>query len=127
MIDQDIDAQATPYPKFLLRHIKWDFAEPVTDTLEDFLEAVRKYSEGIDQEDPTDELEAELPFQDVLLRVGDFTLRVRGSILTPAKLLMRVHKKIGYELGDHCYFEGLELVNADTPSEVPEYDVLLGS
>lgn len=49
-----------------------------------------------------------------------------GRCFTSGELLMKVHNQLaGKDLGDHCFFEGLERV--ETEDGIPRWRVRLGS
>lgn len=115
------------YPDTLLEDIAWSFDDTTYGSLDEFVHAVSEYqvSLELDRDWKANEIVLDTSIISVLTEEiydsndeeTDFTVEIKaeGSSLTRAELLYKLHNafaeklKTGYSLGDHHFFEGLEL------------------
>lgn len=128
---------STP-PRHLLADIHWSFAAEAPESPAEFLEAARRHALALGAEDPAPQLEAELPFFDLLLEYSYrqptpggapewliAQLRITNPEdcpLTGAELLWDLHTRSAASLsGDpQAYrFGGLELLRSDSLGLAP--------
>lgn len=130
-------------PKKILPDLAWSFHEPLPQTPALLLAALRSYGEDIKVEVNNAELQDRFPLNALDIEYkyaernsgGDWedipvTLRVRRTA-PPSylELLFEIHLAAGEILKDqdHCFFEGLWLLDRQNEKGVPVYELYLGS
>jgi hypothetical protein len=132
-------------PTNLLQDVYWSFAEPVLNSPEELINALREYAAELDVPDASANLLQPLPFGDVRVSYsygyrtdsGDWRgetkeLRVVApppSRLTGAALLWELHVACHATVGaqDRHYFEGFELLSQAGGGAPAAYEIILGS
>ena len=132
-------------PTNLLQDVYWSFAEPVPNSPEALVDALREYAAELEVPDGSAKLLQPLPFADVRVSYsygyrtesGEWRnetkeLRVVApprSRLTGAALLWELHVACHATVGaeDHHYFEGFDLVSQAGGGSPAAYEVILGS
>jgi len=130
-------------PRKILPDLAWSFTEPVPTSFNAFLGKLRAYAEHVNAPATESELGTRFPLSAVDIEykysvrsssgVWDdvpVTVRVRRSTPpTYAELLYELHAAAYDNLQeqDHCYFEGLWLVERENEKGIPVYELYLGS
>jgi hypothetical protein len=132
-------------PTKFLQDVYWSFAEPVPNSPEELIDALREYAVETEAPDGSAKLLHPLPFNDVRIRYsygcrtegGEWSdrteeLRVVApppARLTGADLLWELHVACNATVGaeDHHYFEGFELISPAAGGTPAVYEVILGS
>lgn len=129
------------FPESLLDDVAWCFDDKMYDSLEEFIAAVSEYLVSLEADADWKASEIALNAASLLVRIEevydendeelDLSLKLETdkSSFTNGELLYQLHNAIadrlksGMQLGDHVFFEGLEL---DDENE-GQYNCFLGS
>lgn len=129
---------AGPYPRELLMDACWSICGPKFETYTEFLAELRQYLREVVGHDrwPADAVVLRAPRarvspdccntdwdeQPVVTLTAD-----DGEAFTAGELLWKVHNAFTDQLGDHHFFEGLNLADEQAAGKPPLYDIGLGS
>jgi hypothetical protein len=130
-------------PRNVLPDLAWSFKEPTQANPSLFLASVRAYGESIKAPVAEAELQTRFPLNALdieysyakRLESGEWVdvpvkIRIRrSSPPTYGELLYELHTASAEALRDqdHCYFEGLVLLDRQNESGIPVYELYLGS
>ena len=132
--------ETTMFPESLLDGVPWVFSETSYDTLDEFIAAVSEYQVAMEQDANWNAsavaIEArKLAISTEIYNENEEEVDVTFEVTTKAEafmngeLLFQLHnwfaskRQAGWEVGDHCFFEGLHLEDADAGT----YGCYLGS
>lgn len=130
-------------PHTILPDLAWSFSRDTPESIVEWEEALSAYEEDVGMPVERESLWLMLPVRALDVQytywvVGNNNERqpkskvvsVRASrLLSCSEILFEVHKASHAELEDqdHCFFEGLELLDEVFEKDVPAYKLLLGS
>jgi hypothetical protein len=129
------------YPEEVLTDLAWSFIGKPFLTLESFIDAVSQYQIDIDLTAAWHPDQVVIHAKQVKVmhdrwetdeeeRLAEVILTAdNGRSFTAGELLFKVHNSFVMQLDDleHHFFEGFNLVEADTEAQLPCYEVHLGS
>jgi hypothetical protein len=134
---------AVNHPENILPDVAWSFRQALPENYSAFLFELNQYAKEIGAALREVELSSKLPFSFVDIRyeygvqsptgVWDDVvkiLRLRPSeAMTRGELLYEIHRACHAFLKDqdHCYYEGLWLLNEENEQGIPFYEMYLGS
>jgi hypothetical protein len=130
-------------PRNVLQDLAWSFKEPTQASPSLFVASVRAYGESVKAPVAVAELQTRFPLNslDIEYRYAkriesgewvDVPVKIRirrSSPPTYGELLHELHS-VSFETlrdQDHCYFEGLVLLDRQNESGIPVYELYLGS
>lgn len=124
------------FPDSLLADIPWVLNDTAFDSVEALVKAVSEYYAELEMEEDWEPGKTAIDATTLTIITEDhddeefsFEVKRDGQSFSNGELLFKVHNgfaqliKDGVELGDHCFFEGLSLVDASQQ----KYACYLGS